>query len=75
MFQIALQNVAVVETRCTSSSVVVPRGCEVGVFPLNGASSEKDRRGWLAFCWRSEVGADVGVGGLFCFCAIYRRLR
>lgn len=71
----SFQNVAVVEMWCTSSSVVVPCGCEVGVFLLNRASSEKEIRGWLAFCWRNEVGADVGVGGLFHFCAIYRHLR
>lgn len=65
---------AVVETWCTSSSVVVPRGCEARVFLRNRASSEKERSGWLAF-WRSEMGADVRVGGLFHFCGIYRHPR
>lgn len=44
----SFQNVAVVEMWCTSSSVVVPCGCKVGVFLLHRASSEKERRGWLA---------------------------
>lgn len=74
MFHIALgrslQNVAVVEMWCTSSSVVMPHGCEGSSCYTGQAARRKGGAGW-----HSEVGADVGVGGLFHFCAIYRHLR